>query len=65
MALGFPDHFSLLAPPGFSSLIVADFPALFAECRVTGFALLWRGSCDATDSARVTFTAAATALRTE
>jgi hypothetical protein len=31
---------------GFASLIVADFPALFAEFRGKRFALLWRGSRD-------------------
>jgi hypothetical protein len=31
---------------GFASLIVADFPALFAEFRVKRFALLWCGSRD-------------------
>jgi hypothetical protein len=41
----------LLCPPdpsvsGFSSLIVADFPALFAEFRNKRFTLLWRGSRD-------------------
>jgi hypothetical protein len=34
------------APAGFASLIVADFPALFAEFRETRFSLLWRGSRD-------------------
>jgi hypothetical protein len=34
------------APPGFASLIVADFPALFAEFGGKRFALLWRGSRD-------------------
>jgi hypothetical protein len=34
------------APAGFASLIVADFPALFAELRGKRFALLWRGSRD-------------------
>jgi hypothetical protein len=35
-------------PPraGFASLIVADFPALFAEFRRKRFTLLWRGSRD-------------------
>jgi hypothetical protein len=33
-------------PAGFASLIVADFPALFAEFRGKCFALLWRGSRD-------------------
>jgi hypothetical protein len=33
-------------PPGFFSLIVADFPALFAEFREKRFTLLWRGSRD-------------------
>jgi hypothetical protein len=32
------------APTGFASLIVADFPALFAEFGGKRFALLWRGS---------------------
>jgi hypothetical protein len=31
---------------GFASLIVADFPALFAEFRGKAFTLLWRGSRD-------------------
>jgi hypothetical protein len=31
---------------GFASLIVADFPALFAEFRGKRFTLLWRGSRD-------------------
>jgi hypothetical protein len=37
-----------LPPPraGFASLIVADFPALFAEFRGKRFTLLWRGSRD-------------------
>jgi uncharacterized coiled-coil protein SlyX len=34
------------APAGFASLIVADFPALFAEFRGKSFKLLWRGSRD-------------------
>jgi hypothetical protein len=34
------------APAGFASLIVADFPALFAEFREKHFTLLWRGSRD-------------------
>jgi hypothetical protein len=34
------------APAGFASLIVADFPALFAEFREKRFSLLWRGSRD-------------------
>jgi hypothetical protein len=34
------------APAGFASLIVADFPALFAEFRGRSFTLLWRGSRD-------------------
>jgi hypothetical protein len=34
------------APAGFASLIIADFPALFAEFRGKGFTLLWRGSRD-------------------
>jgi hypothetical protein len=34
------------APAGFASLIVADFPGLFAEFRGKRFALLWRGSRD-------------------
>jgi hypothetical protein len=34
------------APAGFASLIVADFPALFAEFRGKRFTLLWRGSRD-------------------
>jgi hypothetical protein len=33
-------------PAGFASLIVADFPALFAEFRGKRFTLLWRGSRD-------------------
>jgi hypothetical protein len=33
-------------PARFASLIVADFPALFAEFRRKCFALLWRGSRD-------------------
>jgi hypothetical protein len=32
------------APAGFASLIVADFPALFAEFGEKHFTLLWRGS---------------------
>jgi hypothetical protein len=35
-----------LTPAGFASLIVADFPALFAEFRGKHFTLLWRGSRD-------------------
>jgi hypothetical protein len=35
-----------LPPVGFASLIVADFPALFAEFRGKRFTLLWRGSRD-------------------
>jgi hypothetical protein len=34
------------APARFASLIVADFPALFAEFRGKRFTLLWRGSRD-------------------
>jgi hypothetical protein len=34
------------APAGFASLIVADFPALFAEFHGKRFTLLWRGSRD-------------------
>jgi hypothetical protein len=34
------------APAGFASLIVADFPALFAEFAGKRFTLLWRGSRD-------------------
>jgi hypothetical protein len=34
------------APPAFTSLIVADFPALFAEFRGKCFTLLWRGRRD-------------------
>jgi hypothetical protein len=34
------------APAGFASLIVADFPALFAEFRGKRFTLLWRGRRD-------------------
>jgi hypothetical protein len=34
------------APAGFASLIVPDFPALFAEFRGKHFTLLWRGSRD-------------------
>jgi hypothetical protein len=34
------------ATAGFASLIVADFPALFAEFRGKRFTLLWRGSRD-------------------
>jgi hypothetical protein len=37
---------SVPAPAGFASLIVADFPALFAEFRGKRFTLLWRGSRD-------------------
>jgi hypothetical protein len=33
-------------PAGFASLIVADFPALFAEFGGKRFTLLWRGSRD-------------------
>jgi hypothetical protein len=33
-------------PAGFASLIVADFPALFAEFSAKRFTLLWRGSRD-------------------
>jgi hypothetical protein len=37
-----------LSPPTarFASLIVSQFPALFAEFRGKRFTLLWRGSCD-------------------
>jgi uncharacterized coiled-coil protein SlyX len=35
-----------LPPLGFASLIVADFPAIFAEFREKRFSLLWRGSRD-------------------
>jgi hypothetical protein len=45
-ALGFTDRRPLLALAGFASLIVADFPALFAEFRWKPFTLLWRGSSD-------------------
>jgi hypothetical protein len=42
-----PAHLALPpAPAGFPSLIVADFPALFAEFRGKRFTLLWRGSRD-------------------
>jgi hypothetical protein len=34
------------APAGFASLIVSQFPALFAEFRGKRFTLLWRGSRD-------------------
>jgi hypothetical protein len=34
------------APGGFDSLIVSDFPAIFAEFRGKQFKLLWRGSRD-------------------
>jgi hypothetical protein len=34
------------APADFASMIVADFPALFAEFRGKRFMLLWRGSRD-------------------
>jgi hypothetical protein len=38
---------ALLPPPaGFASLIIADFPPLFAEFRGKRFTLLWRGSRD-------------------
>jgi hypothetical protein len=37
-------------PAGFASLIVADFPALFAEFCQERFALLWRGSRDGFDA---------------
>jgi hypothetical protein len=37
------------APPGFASLIVADFPALFVEFGGKRFTLLWRGSRDGFD----------------
>jgi hypothetical protein len=33
-------------PAGFASLIVADFPAIFADLYGNRFALLWRGSRD-------------------
>jgi hypothetical protein len=36
----------LLHPPRFDSLIVSDFPLLFAEFRAKHFNLLWRGSRD-------------------
>jgi hypothetical protein len=36
-------------PAGFASLIVADFPAPFAEFRRNRFTLLWRGSRDGFD----------------
>jgi hypothetical protein len=39
-------EYSLPAPAGFASLIVADFPALFAEFGGKRFPLLWRGSRD-------------------
>jgi hypothetical protein len=40
--------FPALPPPpaGFASLIVSEFPALFAEFRGKRFTLLWRGSRD-------------------
>jgi hypothetical protein len=41
-----PSALSVSAPAGFASLIVADFPALFAEFRGKRFMLLWRGSRD-------------------
>jgi hypothetical protein len=34
------------APAGFTSLIIADFPAFFADFRGKGFTLLWRGVRD-------------------
>jgi hypothetical protein len=37
---------SLFTSTGFASLIVANFPALFAEFRGKRFTLLWRGSRD-------------------
>jgi hypothetical protein len=37
---------SLPAPAGFDSLIVSDFPEIFAEFRYKQFKLLWRGSRD-------------------
>jgi hypothetical protein len=37
---------ALPAPAGFPSLIVSQFPALFAEFRGKRFTLLWRGSRD-------------------
>jgi hypothetical protein len=45
-ALDFGDHPPFLAPASFPSLIVADFPALFAEFRRKHILLLWRGSRD-------------------
>jgi hypothetical protein len=38
--------FRITPPAPFASLIVADFPALFAEFTGKGFTLLWRGSRD-------------------
>jgi hypothetical protein len=38
-------------PRGFASLIIADFPALFAEFRGKRFSLLWRGSRNGFDAA--------------
>jgi hypothetical protein len=45
-ALCLPDHRPLLAPAGFASLIVSDFPALFTEFRGKRLTLLWRDSRD-------------------
>jgi hypothetical protein len=42
----FTDYLPLIAPAGFVSLIVANFPALFAEFRGKRLSLLWRGSRD-------------------
>jgi hypothetical protein len=45
-ALSFADRRPLLAPAGFASLVVADFPALFAAFGWKRFTPLWRGSRD-------------------
>jgi hypothetical protein len=45
-ALDFADRWPLLASAGFSSLIVANFPALFAEFDAKRFTLLSRSSCN-------------------
>jgi hypothetical protein len=48
-AVGFASTSPPAVPPppaGFASLIVADFPALFAEFGGKRFRLLWRGSRD-------------------
>jgi hypothetical protein len=45
-SLDFADRRPLLAPAGFSSLMVAELPVLFSEFHGKSLTLLWRGSRD-------------------